>query len=1670
MERIARKTLKIIGWILLSVGVLVVLAYFLIQIPGVQNFARSRVVIFLENKLKTNVEIEKLSINFPGRVVLKKVYFEDQNKDTLLAGEQLRVDINLFKLLANVVEVKNIELTGIRANIYRINSDTVFNYQYIVDAFGGKQSARSPDTSGAFKFNLDKISLNRVITSFRDDQSGNDAYINIGQLNTTINSFDPQKQEYGIPSFFLNNVTARIRQYKPLMVVEPMENIEAESNQTSAIKLQLNNIDFQNINFDYENSMQDIKTTIRLGMLSSDIKNIDLQNLTVDLDNLQLKNTDAFLHFGKSIQAKEVTKEVKKEVKAQVNNPWKIQVASVDFVNNNIRYENDNEPKLYRGIDYAHLDIQSLWLQADHLVFMPSRFEGNIQQLALREKSGLSLRKTQANFIYSDKEITVKDLWLQTDRTLLRDYVSITFDSIGQLSKEPGKMGIEVNLDRSNISVKDVLLFVPALSSAPPFKNNGRDVFYVDAKITGFLSDLYVPRFHFTGLNNTKLKATGRITGLPNASTTLYDLTIQELNTNKEDLAILLPDNSIPPTIRLPNSLEATGVFKGTASQFNTRLRLNTDKGDADVTAFVQNSGKQYSIRGNVYNFDIGYIAKQEKNIGKITAFIDARGNGFDINQSTLFVNTKITAAYLYGYNYSNVNIEVELKKGMLTTTANSGDPNAAFSLTGTADLKKTAPSFNIQMNVTNVNLSAINLSKEPISIQTQLTADIPVADPDNLAGKINIQNIVVNHKGEKYNADSLTIYAGVMDGYNSIAIRSQALDANLVGQYKLTELAAAVQHTINQYYTLPGYEPQEFYPQNWTLTATVYAHPLLFRFAPQLKGSDSIVINSSYNSSENDLQLLTKAKKLVVNGQQLDSLTFKTFTTNDKLNYSATILQVQTPQLKLHRTTVTGFLANDQLTINLDVKDKSNRSRYQLSGKVEQVSDGVRFHLSQDSVMFDYERWMVGTNNYIQYTSKGILVNNFTISSSNQSLSIQSNPLEVNAPITADFKNFKISTITSIANQESLLLDGTINGNAVVRNAMTNPIFTSDIQITDFRYGKDTLGNIMVRVNNETTNTLAADIRLQGRNNDVQIAGKYFIEGGTMDMTMNMVNFDLANLKPLATGQLTDAGGSIRATASIKGTLADPQIEGNINFQNAFIAPAILGERFNLPNQELKITPDGINFDNFTLTDSTGNKAVIDGEVYTKNFRDYRFDLYLNTQNFRVLNKPKKINELFYGKLTLDSDLEIFGTIESPSIDGYVKVNKGTDFYFVLPGNNPELISREGVVQFVDMDNPDSALTTINADTVINYADLKGFEVFLSVETDTAAQFTLVVDERNGDELKLKGQADITTGIDKSGKLSIAGTYELQSGSYDISFNLLRRKFMIEEGSTVTWTGEPTSAMLDISAVYIANTSSIDLVYPQLVGRSPAEVNRYKQRLPFQVELNLTGELMKPVIQFDINLPETQAAQWKDVDEKLQDVKRDNAELNKQVFALLLLNRFVQENPFQSSGGSENSAIESFARQSVSRLLTEQLNQLAGSLIQGVDVNFGVASTEDYSTGEFSNRTDLTVNVSKRLLNDRLRVSIGNNFEIEGANNAKGGGSSLASDVAVDYQLSRDGRYLLRAYRRNTYETIVEGIVVETGTSFIFTLDFDSVKDLFRKNSHPVIRERNNKRMVRGQ
>jgi hypothetical protein len=133
-------------------------------------------------------------------------------------------------------------------------------------------------------------------------------------------------------------------------------------------------------------------------------------------------------------------------------------------------------------------------------------------------------------------------------------------------------------------------------------------------------------------------------------------------------------------------------------------------------------------------------------------------------------------------------------------------------------------------------------------------------------------------------------------------------------------------------------------------------------------------------------------------------------------------------------------------------------------------------------------------------------------------------------------------------------------------------------------------------------------------------------------------------------------------------------------------------------------------------------------------------------------------------------------------------------------------------------------------------------------------------------------------------------------------------------------------------------------------------------------------------------------------------------------------------------------------------------MDQVAASLIKQVDIHFDLNNQQDWSTGYEIDYTELDVTLSKQLMEDRLRVSVGSSFDVVGSGAPQQAPSNVAGDLEAAYKLSKDGRYLLRAYRQNQYEAVVTGQVVETGVGFIFTFNYDKFKEIWHRATGETI------------
>jgi len=389
--------------------------------------------------------------------------------------------------------------------------------------------------------------------------------------------------------------------------------------------------------------------------------------------------------------------------------------------------------------------------------------------------------------------------------------------------------------------------------------------------------------------------------------------------------------------------------------------------------------------------------------------------------------------------------------------------------------------------------------------------------------------------------------------------------------------------------------------------------------------------------------------------------------------------------------------------------------------------------------------------------------------------------------------------------------------------------------------------------------------------------------------------------------------------------------------------------------------------------------------------------------------------------------------------------MGKNTNVTYVLPSATVNVEERDGIVVFVNRQNPNAILTRSKEKT----ATIKGYDITALFKIEKEAVTTVLLDEDTGDNFKVSGEGDLNFTMNPNGNMTLAGVFEAQDGHYEMNlYNLVNRRFNITPESQVTWSGDPFDAKLDVKALYKVETSASSLMAPVFSGDDPSVKGKFRQVLPFYVYLNIDGQLMTPKIKFNLDMPEDeQGAVGGQVFGRVQQLNQQEDELNRQVFSLLVLNRFY---PDPGSDGSTG-GVASIARNNLNDAVSDQLNVFSDKLLgeSGFELDFGFDSYTDYQGATPQERTQLDIAAQKKLFNDRLVVRVGSEIDIQGSSNT-GEETPLIGNVSLEYMLTENGRYRIKGFRRNEFENIIDGQTIVSGIALIFTQEFNKFHELW--------------------
>jgi len=1662
------KWVKRLLYFLGTVVGLILLLFLFLQTRWGKNIVRNKIASYISNKTNTKFKIASIDYSLPKWVELNGVIMLDRNNDTLLYGNKIKANISMLKLISGKYEVEKLLLEDMYINLHKKKNDTVFNFQFVIDAFTSKSdpTASATDTS-KIDLSLDQLMLKKVRFNMLDDATGSYTRMTVKDFDLKLKNLDINTLEFDIDKLYTDELWFDLSiQQHTVAANEPSTTAQAASYKWPLIRA--DSLVIKNSHIGFEDQVTKIKSVNDINLLEA-FRFSNMENpYLYKGETLRLTNSTVLFNHNTSVKTNS-TSVTNTDVTdtADAVDDLAFQVDKIYLTNNSITYNDEAAKATINGIDYAHLAINKLNLLANNTYYQNGKIESSIQNFSFADKSGFTLQSLSGYIKVNDESIRLKNFIAKTPTSTLRaDAVVYPVN----VSANNSRQSSSIEISNSFISQQDIRLLANDISRQYASQLNALGDLAITANMSGTPQEMKIRELKLRSVNGRTFTAdlSGSLANITNPKNLGYNLNIRNLTAERSLIAPYIQQSG--QKIQLPPVINLSGTLAGNTNSVQTNVTINSAFGKATAKGmlvnFQQPAALTYDMVISATALETGKWVYQDSLLGKLTGTINAKGNnGFNIKKNNLDLTANINSFRIQKNTYNNIDLDAYFEKGLVEMKANIKDPVLNALLNGNADIRNEYPTLHADIDLPAANLYALGFTPDSMVVSTIGRVDINNADPSSLDAVIRLDSILLKRNGSNIYADSILLTGKVRNDSTFFTLNSPNAGADIASNLTYIEMPELLNEVMSYYMPPPGTTAAKQAPPG-SITASILLYPdETYRILVNDLDFRNIQAHAFITNQQPDsaVKATIVGEKLTASGVTLANLNTVISGTKDSLLMTLTADTLASKGILLYEGLVKAGFADNNFIADVETKDSKQKKQYAfaVTGKQNTTANGYDIKLG-DNLMLNYDQWNINPQNLVSVTGKGFNIKNFDINNSNQRLALSSTGSGYNDPLKVDITNFELSTITTAYNQDSTQLRGLINSNFIVSNfGQTIPTVDGLLQIDSLFYQQAPLGNLQLNAS-ANNDKVQLDGKVDGFGNNVTIAGDY--SANNIDLDINMSPLKLLTLQPFTAGNLAGSKGDISGPIKIKGPVNNPVWNGELQFNGIETITTQFGTFLRIDGQKITLAYPSINFDNFIVNDSTGNALKIDGNLLQNESKNFISDLYLKTDQFNIMNSTAMDNSMLYGKAIVSLEGNLKGVVTSPEFIGGAVIKNGTRITYVQENLAESLREREGVIEFVDMDTISNLLMKKTAQDVAaekkSFTANKGlFTYNINLEVEREAEFIVIVDPVTRDELKVKGTGNINMSVNPNGSISMAGIYKLNSGSYELNYGIVNRKFILLDGSTVMLSGDPNNASLDITAAYEISTPPIDLISNEIGGStSPASVP-YKRKIPFEVLLKITGTALKPLLAFDIRIKDkaegVSYALETTIENKLEQLRTDESQMNKQVFALLALNRFIGDESSNFFGGSSIGSSGSFlANESVSAFLNDAINQIAADLIKGVDIDINLKTVYDEGAGQ---RTDLDVGLAKTFLNDRLTVSVGKNFAIDGNDPVAKGVNNNSNvqfipDISTTYKLSNDGRYLLRAYRRNQYEAILDGYFIESGIAFTLTMDYNKFKEVFRK------------------
>ncbi len=1636
----------------MGIFIIILLLSSILLIPSVQLYLTDKASEITEEQFGIKTEISGIYIRPPQTISLVGVFIPDQRSDTLLYIEKLRINAGFFDLLRKKINVETISIDHLTAKINRQPGDSTFNFQFIINAFSVDKTKPKPAPGKPWKFDAGIIKLQHI--NFVMDDAYNELYLNtkLQDCNVSIDEIDLSDQKilfndielsgfYGLLE--LPDSTTNKLKTKPLPVPESYEP------KNPGFLFASKNLDLNDIRFDMNRPGSSFYLQSALEHLHSKNPEITLADLHINIRDLDVRKIRATIEMSgntSSTQTNEIHEPYTTDTLALDkhlfgNFDLNIKLGNGKITDSYFAMDDLSKPKM-NGLDYNHLELKDINLNIKDLNFYNDGASVLVESLAARERSGLSVENCSSTVKLEGNHASLNNLTLLTPHSKISGNLSLSYPSLRSIADNPGNLEFDISTTAAPLNLQDLSYII----QNTVFQNSGlsnHQELWADIKTNGSINDFRVKKLNLRLDKDTHLRAYGTIKGLPDIEHMYTAIVLDTFYTTMLTIQELTGSDSLPGNIQPHESLSMSASLTGSPDSAQFDFILITDKGFLVAKADVQRTRETYFINTstNFTNLQAGVISGVEK-LGNTSGNLKARVAFDRTGLKSADATLNVDSIFYNSYNYQEVTAHFIANDNRYNLTSSSRDPGIDYELNSWLTKSDSTNHLGLELQIDNLDLRALNLYDKNLQISGSIHTEIDYNNIKKFAGSINIDSLVLVNDQHTYPVPKILFTANVDSAEAYYEINSKVLAAKLTGNVNLYEIPMLMKNQLTSHIVAADSVKYEYAPHFDLEIKLPDPDFISYFFLPKLEELSLKKFDIHYDYESKILSAHINIPYITYSGFHLDTLNASLNSSDESLEADLTLnkftydslsieffdWKVNTSENITYSRITVGDTTQGKYVMGLRLlRDDSTRKVSFIPGQVK--TNGVNWTIPEDNQLIVSKHKFSSRSMYAKSSDGGI-------------------DLEaLGSTIKVTFEDYSIRNLTAIFNNQNIeeVMSGKINGYFQINNVFSVPTFSSDINIKELKSMGSDLGKLSIITQQKPDTLLNFEIQLGGLGNELKSTGKIGLKGTdpAIEIKLDMDFKKPEVFQPWLTSYLKRVGGNLKANLEITGTRGHLIPLGRIGFENFNIDLAQTNTQLQLRKESIQIDKQGLHFGSFIMSDSLENPMELKGDIFTNDYRSFRFDLRMNTDHFLLINSTHNDLESLYGRLMIGADIKLTGNTGSPIIDSELQILGETDFTYVMSGSDLTLENDEGIVIYSANELAiDSLDIRGNQHSVADSLAQKitGLVLNSNLTIDENAKFTLITNPTSGDYAQINMKGKINYQYEPSNLGTINGKFSLTDGIFDLSFyGLVRKKFILIPGSSLNWSGAVMDGNIQFQAKYIVKSNSVGLIGSDV---SEAEKANYTQRLPYEVILKVGGMLSAPEFNFIIDLPDSYRSGQPLVDSKLQSLNQEGMEneRNRQAFALLVGGTFIPE----SAGSGETGFASTAAMNSMSSIMTQQLNNISGQVIEGLDITMGFNKIDNYGgTSESSNtRTQFDIGVNKSFFKDRVLVGVEGHIDLEGNNPVYQNSSSNMTEFIVQYLLTEDGNYRIKAFRVNAFD-LMDGEIQNTGFAFMFVIDF---------------------------